>query len=193
MSIDNITQKILSEANKVAEDTVKNAEAQSADIINDAEKKAESFIKSAEENSKMEAEILKKRKISAAELQARKMLLSAKQDIVKKSFDLALDKLKNMPEEKYINYLSDEIVKIPDCAGVIILNEADKQNIGEKLVKVVNEKLKQNKIELSNNTINAGGGFVLKNGDIEINNTFETLLDSVKEELTFEVANMLFK
>jgi len=46
---------------------------------------------------------------------------------------------------------------------------------------------------LSKNTVKASGGFVLKKGSVEINNTFETLLDSMKDELTGSIANALFK
>jgi vacuolar-type H+-ATPase subunit E/Vma4 len=34
---------------------------------------------------------------------------------------------------------------------------------------------------------------VLKRGKVEINNTFETLLDAMRDELTGEIANVLFK
>lgn len=121
------------------------------------------------------------------------MMLSAKQEAIKKSFNAALDKLNTMPEEKYLSFLTNEIVKIPNCEGTIILNERDREKIGERLVKAVNEKLKAEKLALSNKTVKSSGGFVLKNGAIEINSTFETILDSMKDELTNEVANALFK
>jgi V/A-type H+-transporting ATPase subunit E len=193
VSIENLTQKILSEAKVAAESSIKSAQERGDEIIGEAKLKAEAIIKETAEKAKQDKDTTKSRKVSSAELQARKMLLSAKQDAVKKSFDTALAKLKKMPEDKYINFLVGEILKIPNCEGVIILNEKDKKSIGEKLVWVANEKLKEQKITLSNNTIQASGGFVLKNGNIEINSTFETMLSSVKDELTFEVANALFK
>lgn len=193
MSIENITLNILNEAKSAADISIKNAEERSLEIINEAKLQAETITKEYAERTKNEAEILKNRKVSAAELQSRKMKLSAKQDAIKKSFEKALLKLKEMPEEKYIDFLSEEIVKIPNCEGVIILNENDREKIGEELVKKANEKLKDEKLSLSKKTIHASGGFILKNGSIEINSTFETLLDSIKDELTYEVASILFK
>lgn len=193
MSIENITDKILKEANSVAEINLKNAESRSLQITNEAKQKADDIINEAAEKAKIEANILKKRKVSAGELQERKMILGAKQEVVKKSFDIALEKLTTMPKEKYINYLVKEISNINNCKGEIILNEVDKNNIGQELVKTVNEKLKANKVVLSSNTARTRGGFVLKNGDVEVNSTFETILNSIKEGLTFEVANTLFK
>lgn len=193
MSIENITSNILADAKNAADVSLANAEKTMQDIINNAKNEAEAIKRAAAEKAEKEAESLQSRKESAAELQKRKMMLSAKQDAIKKSFNAALEKLRNMPEDEYLNLLVNEIVRIPNCAGTIVLNQRDKNNIGEKLVKAVNERLKAEKIALSNNTIESSGGFVLKNGAIEINSTFETILDSMKDELTNEVANALFE
>ncbi len=193
MSVENITQKILSEANSYAENSIKTAENQSAEIINKAKHEADSIISDIAEKSNTEIDVIKSRKISAGKLQERKMILAAKQDSVKKSFDKALEKISTMSEDKYINYLVEEISKIPNCEGEIILNEKDKKKIGEKLVKAVNEKLKGDKVVLGKSTVQTKGGFILRNGDIEVNNTFEMILSSIREGLTFEVANELFK
>lgn len=192
MSIENITANILKDATNGADDAINAAKKNAEVIINKAKEEAAEIIKSAAEKAQKDAESLKSRKVSAAELQMRKMMLQAKQDAIKNSFNTALEKLKNMPEEKYINYLAEEIIKVPNN-GTIILNKKDKEKIGEKLIKLVNEKLNAEKYTLSNNTVNSSGGFVLKSGNIEINNTFEAILESMKDELTNEVAGALFK
>jgi V/A-type H+-transporting ATPase subunit E len=193
MSIDNITSKILSDAQNNADSTLMNAENTKQEIIAKAKSEAETIIKTEAERAEKDAVDLKNRRVSAAELQGRKMLLSAKQEAIKKSFDKAIEKLKAMPEDEYLNFIAQEILKIPNCEGSIVLNAKDRENIGERLVKTVNEKLGAEKVVLSKNTVKASGGFVLKRGSVEINSTFETLLDSMKDELTGEIANALFK
>ena len=193
MSIDNITSRILSDAKNNADSSLTNAENTKQEIINKAKSEAEVIIKTESERAAKDAVDLKNRRVSAAELQGRKMLLSAKQEAIKKSFTAAIDKLKAMPEDKYLSFLAQEIVKIPNCEGSIVLNAKDRENIGERLVKTVNEKLGAEKVALSKNTVKSSGGFVLKRGNVEINSTFETLLDSMKDELTGEIANALFK
>ncbi|MDD2397501.1 MAG: V-type ATP synthase subunit E [Tissierellia bacterium] len=193
MSIDNITSRILSDAKNNADSSLTNAENTKQEIINKAKSEAEVIIKTESERAAKDAVDLKNRRVSAAELQGRKMLLSAKQEAIKKSFTAAIDKLKVMPEDKYLSFLAQEIVKIPNCEGSIVLNAKDRENIGERLVKTVNEKLGAEKVALSKNTVKSSGGFVLKRGNVEINSTFETLLDSMKDELTGEIANALFK
>jgi V/A-type H+-transporting ATPase subunit E len=193
MSIDNITSKILSDAENAADSSLMNAEKTMQEIINKAKSEAEVIMKAAAEKAEKDAEDLKSRKVSAAELQGRKMLLSAKQEAIKKSFSASIDKLKEMPEEQYLSFLAQEIVKIPNCEGYLILNAKDRENIGERLIKAVNEKLQAEKVVLSNDTVQASGGFVLKKGNVAINSTFETILDSMKDELTSKIANALFE
>ena len=193
MSIENITDNILSDAEQIAEVSIKNAEKSSKEIINKAKNKAEAIKKEAADAAVKEAESIKNRQISAGELQRRKLILGAKQDAIKKSFDAALKKLKSMPEDKYIEFLTSEIIKIPYNDGAITLNKHDREKIGGKLVKAVNKKLKAEKFKLSNDTVNAGGGFVLKSGTVIINSTFETILDSVRDDLTSKIADVLFE
>ena len=193
MSIENITSKILSDAQNNADSSLKSAESTKQELLNKAKAEAEALIKTEAEKAANDAVELKNRRVSAAELQGRKMLLSAKQEAIKKSFGAAIEKLKAMPEDEYLSFLGQEIIKIPNCEGTIVLNAKDRENIGERLVKAVNEKLGAEKIVLSKNTVKASGGFVLKKGSVEINNTFETLLDSMKDELPGSIANALFK
>lgn len=193
MSIENITDNILSDAEQIAEISIKNAERSSEEIINTAKSEAERIKNEAAEKAVKDAESIKNRQISAGELQARKMILGAKQEAIKKSFDVALENLKSMPEDKYIDFLTDEIINIPYNDGTILLNKKDRDKIGERLVKAVNEKLKAEKFKLGNDTLNVCGGFMLKSGAIIINSTFEALLNSVRDDLTNEIANVLFE
>ena len=193
MSIENITANILNDAKTTAENSLANANLTGQEIIDNAKREAEEIIKAEAEIAIKEAESLKGRKVSAAELQGRKMLLSTKQEAINKSFKAALEMLKSMEPEEYISFLSNQIAAIANCEGTIVLNELDREKIGEKLINSINEKLNGKKVTLSNETHKASGGFVLKRGNIEINSTFETILSSVKDELTGEIASALFK
>jgi len=72
MSIENITEKILAEANDAAKAILEKAEMQSSEIINEAKNKADEMLKNELAKSENDAEILKQRKVSAAQLQAKK-------------------------------------------------------------------------------------------------------------------------
>lgn len=193
MSIENITASILKDAELIANGLITNAEKTKQEIINKANLEAEELINNEVEKSKKEAESLKGRRVSAAELQGRKMILSAKQEAIKKSFEVAMNKLTKMQEDKYLDYMVNEILKTSSTEGEIILNKKDNSSIGEKLVATINKKANSENFILSKDTVNCSGGFIFRNGSIEFNNTFETILDAKKDELTNEVAKVLFK
>ena len=54
------------------------------------------------------------------------------------------------------------------------------------------KQVKKGELKLSNETRDIKGGFILEKNGIEVNNTFEALVNSLKEDLEYEVANVLF-
>ena len=61
----------------------------------------------------------------------------------------------------------------------------------EEFIDKLNEKINA-EITLSETAGNFKGGFILENNGIEINSTYEALVSSLRDELEFEVAKVLF-
>jgi len=139
-----------------------------------------------------DVETVKKRKASVAELEARKMRLGAKQEAISKCFDEALLRLAKLPEDAYIDLLARTIEASGADGGELLLTAADRAKIGEKLVSRVNEGGKAGKVILSEKTISAAGGFVLKKGAVELNSTLEVMVEAVRGEVTPKVVATLF-
>lgn len=192
MSIDNITEKILSEANQEAERILEKAGNESSEILQKAQVQAGDFMIDAEERGRADSQLLKSRKISVAELEARKMRLAAKQQAISRCFDLALDKLSIMNEDDYIALLAKAVIETGVDGGELLLNEKDRSEVGKKIIKMVNASKDGEKITLSDKTINVKGGFVLKHGSLEINCTLETMVNAVRESVTPRVVEILF-
>ena len=192
MGIENITDKILSEANEEASRVLEKASKESHDKVQKAEQQAVVIRKDAETRGKEDSHLLKSRKVSVAELEARKMRLLAKQESISKSFDLALEKLANMDEAEYIKLLVKAISDTGVDSGELMLNQKDRDMVGQKVVGLVNDSKTSVGVTLSNETIDAKGGFVLKNGAVEINSTLETMVNSIRESVTPEVVKVLF-
>jgi len=75
----------------------------------------------------------------------------------------------------------------------IILNESSKKIINKTFLAVINKELgAKASVILSEETRNFKGGFILEKDGIEINNTFEALVNSLKDDLSIDVAIMLF-
>ena len=193
MSIDAITAKIVSDATLFAEGVLSEAKAEAASIITKAENEAGAVKARMAELSAKDAVITRHRKQSAADLEARKMRLAAKQKAVSKAIDAAIEKLANMDSDAYISFLAGKIAKTNIKDGQLILNAKDRQAVGDKLVKAANELLGGGKLTLSAETINVKGGFILRYGAREINSTLETMINGIREAVTPEIVAVLFQ
>lgn len=124
-------------------------------------------------------------------MEARKSVLSVKQEMVEKSFDLAVQQIVALPDEKYTAFLAN-LVKKAGPAGdeEIILNTADRARVGEALLKAVNAD--GAKMKLSDETRDIKGGLILRRGSIETNCSVELLVELCRGELSAKLADVLF-
>ena len=75
-----------------------------------------------------------------ARLEARKRLLSAKQDMVGQAFDLALKKLVELPEQDYIALLANLAVAASRTGQEqVIFSQKDRARYGKQVVTTANE------------------------------------------------------
>lgn len=198
MSIDNITAKILSESTENARIITDKAKEEAKAVVDKAKQEAQDMKEKMERQAQEDAAVLKNRKLSVADLEARKMRLAAKQAIIAKSFDQALEKLATMKKGEYVDFLVKKIKEVSSEAsaggGVIVLTKKDKDSIGKEIIEKVNADAKNGAVmTLGDDTISAAGGFVLKSGSVEINSTLETMVGAVREDATSEVVGALFR
>lgn len=128
-----------------------------------------------------------------ARMEGRKSVLALKQDMVSKSFDMAVDKLVELPEEQYVELLA----KLAAQASVtgdeqVVLNARDREKIGPAVVAAANAKLNGGKLTLSDETGAFKGGLLLRRGSIEANCTVELLVELCRGDMAAELAKVLF-
>ncbi len=192
MSIENITGKILSEAEEQSRKILQDAEKKSREITDKAKAQAEKIRQDYEEQAKEEAHLQKSRRISVAELEVRKMKLGGKQTLISRCFDKALDQLAAMEEANYLELLASAVLATGVDGGELLLNAKDRNSIGEKLVERINSVGKAERLTLAEDTIDVKGGFVLRKGAMEINSTLETMVSGIRESATPDVVKALF-
>lgn len=196
-NVSNLTSKILKDAEERKESILAAAEDEKAKILEKKNNAAKSLEATMIEKAKSEAQTAKERVISGAELKARNEKLKAKQAVIQEVFKTSVDELCKLNNEEFVTFVKESILSL-GIAGdeKLILNEEGKKVITEALVKEINAELaskgKKGELTISSETGNFRGGFILEKNGIEINNTFEALVSSVKEELEFEVARELF-
>lgn len=128
-----------------------------------------------------------------AQMEAKKELLSVKQEMVARSFEKARETLVALPEEKYVDFLAGLAAKASVTGDeAIVLNERDRAAVGEAVVKAANEKLGGGKLSLSERTGSFAGGLILSRGNVEANCTAELLVELCRGEMSVEIADMLF-
>ena len=196
-SIENLTSKILEEANARKKEILSEAEAEKNKIIEKKIAEAKIFEAEVIKKSKVEAETRKERIISNAELTVRNKKLEVKQNIISKVFEEAVEGLCNFSEEDFKTFLKKSI-KNSDITGEenLILNSKGKKIISNDFLNEINESLKKagkkGNLKISSETGTFKGGFILEKDGIEINNTFEALVSSIKDDLEYDVAIVLF-
>lgn len=196
-NISNLTTKIQMEAEAMKDSIIATAMEEKERIISKKNSEAKVLVDDMIERAKVEALLTKERIISGAELKARNEKLGAKQTIIKEVFEKSVNELCKLDEVQYLTFIKEGILSF-DIKGDenLILNTEGMKFIKHDIIEEINKELvskgEKGNLTLSSKPGEFKGGFILEKNGIEINNTFETLVDSLKEELEFEVAKELF-
>ena len=113
----------------------------------------------------------------------RKLELAAKQEVLEQAFQLALDDLCALPAEQYQQLLV-ALLKKASTTGreQVIFSPKDRQALGRQTVDTANAAMSAH-LTLSEQTRPIRGGFILADGDVELNCAFETLVRLQREKL----------
>ncbi len=160
---------------------------------------------------------------SAAQMEAKKLELAAKQEMIDRAFDGAIDTLCNLEEKDYIDLLARLAVRASSTGKEsLIFSQKDRARVGKQVVMAANEALASDvmpelpaslkgsklgsligtavvklspaaNLTLSEETRDLMGGFILSDGDVEVNCAFETLVRLQRDALEGEVAAILFQ
>ena len=200
MSLENIVEKILSEARdtvrvidgKAEEDVEKlkaRLDAEEQKLTEEAEKKAEA-----------EAEEIIRRRTSSARLEGRKRVLAAKESVLNEVFAEAKTKLLGLPDDEYLKLLTGLAVTHATSGDeVVMLSPSDNKRLSKKLktwATSINSGLKEKKlpgkVTISDETRNIEGGIVLSKGRTEINLSLDVLLGELRYEMEGRLTEILF-
>ncbi len=125
-------------------------------------------------------------------MEARKSTLAVKQEMVSRSFDMALKQITSLPKDQYIAFLKRLALQASTTGDEeILLNERDREAIGAELLNSINAEPCKS-LTLSDETRDIAGGLLLRRGNIEANCSAELLVDLTRSELSSKLANVLF-
>lgn len=197
--IERITEKIKADVQAEIDMLMAQAKTQADQIVADSKAKASALAQELAAHGKRAAAEREERMASVAQLDARKVVLSAKQTLLNQAFEKALDKLCTMEEEAYIELLANLLVKASRTQKEqVAFNQKDRTRVGKAAVTQANDLLSKSSsqgsalLTLSEETRNIKGGFILIDGKVETNCAFETFVRLEKNSMSGEIAKLLF-
>ena len=192
--IEKIIDRISSDAQREIDDVLAAAQAEAQKIT--AEYQAQAQAQADEILSRGEQAAVERgeRLASVAQLECRKEVLRAKQEVIDEAFQLAMKKLTQLPQEKCVALLADLAAQAASKGTeALIFSAADRARLGKAVVVAANQKLgDKGQLTLSQETRPMQGGFILSDGVVEVNCTFETLVRLQRNTLSTQVADVLF-
>ena len=129
---------------------------------------------------------------SRIELEKRNMILKAKREEINKAVDEVLRYMKELPAEEYFELIYKLAATLGKKSGIIFLCQKDLERVPKDFI----NKLAENGITatLSKEPENSiDSGFILKNGDIEDNMSFDSVRAEKREAVEDLINRELFK
>ncbi len=185
--IDKILSDATHDAGEMLSEALKKAEALVA--AKQAEADAE-YDLSVEEARKAGEEVVRRR-LTVADLEVKKLLLSAKKQAVDEAFEESLKKLLALPKEEYAALVESMIASAADDGDVVVISENDKNVLTKAFFDKISAKIGK-KLTLSDTLGNFRGGVMLLGKGVDKNLTFESELALLRDEVEPEVAKIMF-
>ncbi len=187
--------------NRLLESIINSGKEQATAITDEAEKKAKEVISAAEIKAGEEAEAIKNdadvkalnmknSALSSASLIERNAVLSAKRNEIDKTLDGIVEYINALEDEKYFAILYKMARQLDEKSGTVMLCERDLNRLPSDF----EAKLKEAGIdaEISKESVDINGGFILRSGEIESNCSLSAVIEDRKNELEDFINRLLF-
>jgi V/A-type H+-transporting ATPase subunit E len=191
MSLDNVVEDIRDEARARAEEIREDGEQRAEEIIAEAESDAEELLESRKANVEQQVEQEREQALSSAKLEAKQMRLEARRDVLEDVREQAEDELASVSGDRR-ETLTRELL---DDAAEEFDADADVAVYGRAADKALIEDILQDYDGYEfGGDYDCLGGVVVESQQsrVRVNNTFDSVLESVWEDNLKEVSSRLF-
>lgn len=193
-----ITSRIEEDSEHEAEEILREAQAKADEILSQGKNQAIAAEEEIIQKGRSDAELIKQRTIANAKLRSKKHGLDVKEEMIQKAFEEAEKKLAEITSSKeysriMMNVIKEGVESISGNSAEVVIRKEDVE-ISKAVLGELSKKLKVD-ITLSGNHIESQGGAIIrsKDGKIEVNNTFESRMRRMRDELRSKVARVLFE
>jgi V/A-type H+-transporting ATPase subunit E len=201
---DKIVHEIVRITDAQVELILQEARKDADEIRGESKKKAQTKKTAILAKGQQQAEREQQRVLADAKMQVKREIFDVKEDLIKKSFGDAEERLKKLADSpEYSEILEKMIVESAVVVGggslEVLVRKNDRAllsgevlaDLGKEISKATGE---DTELELSDDVITTIGGAIVrsKSGSIEANNTIESRISRLRSELRFKVAEILF-
>lgn len=190
MSKEAIIDKILSDANLKGDAIIGEANEKANEIISLAAKQCKDYLyKSKTEIDRLTLEI-DERSRSVAELDARKLLLAAKAQVLDSVYAKTLEKLRNLDKEQYSALIFSMLENAKD-GDVVTVSEREKEIVTKESLADFAKK-KGISLTLADKFGDFDGGVIISENGVDNNFTLEVEVALLREQTETKIAKEIF-
>ncbi|MDI6641304.1 MAG: V-type ATP synthase subunit E family protein [Elusimicrobiota bacterium] len=197
MGFEDIVKKIQENTEKKIQEIMLSLEEEKSKLVSDANKKLEEIKQTLEREIEKKIQAEKIRLSAIGNIELTKEVLAEKKKLVDKVFSIAYQKILNLPEAEYKQFIIQLILRnIQSGNEELFLPEDYYRKYGQELLNEINAELKHRSINSNlkiKSTATITSGFVIKSNLKELNATMEVIFAKVREELEPEINKILFK
>jgi len=207
--VDKIIAHIEAEAEKEISETLLKARAEADTITKAAQEKAERATQRVLSNGRRVASLEGQKIIAEARINVRRKRMDSQEELIVASFEAAKKALEELAEKgkldnlKYKDLLFNLIVSASEIVAgnklELVFNQRDSKTFKKEMLREASESVKKRtgreiSLSLTGETIQCLGGVVVRDLEkqVEVDNTLETKLNQLKENLRVDVAKILF-
>lgn len=180
MGLEAVKEEIIRNAKEQETALIAEARKETSRIMKEAEKKIEEMKEKSDAETKRVIETIKKQELASIKLESKKMLLETKKNVIEKVFIEARKRLESLDDEKREIYIKKLLEKAKNDIEAVNIY-CNKKDL--KLLK-----------DFEAEAVGIIGGLIAENKDrtIRVDYSFETMLQSIKENELQTVNKILF-
>ncbi|MDR1253406.1 MAG: hypothetical protein LBJ95_00070 [Oscillospiraceae bacterium] len=193
--LEKILNSITDDAKCAASEILENANKKAMDIKKEYELKIKEKLNEIANRTLTQSKNIIERAKSLAKTQKRNIMLETKQNMIKEMIEEAKNCLYRLPKDDYFVIILNMIEKfaLPQ-RGDIVFSQKDKERLPKDFKQKIETMFinRSESLDISSETREIDGGFVLVYGAIEQNCSFNALFESSNDELSDLVNDILF-
>jgi len=199
-TVENLGIIVINESQDKAEWIIKSAQEMSNKYIDEATEKAAENADKIITQGRYTGEKEKQKILSTAEMEVKRMVLNCRESLIDEAFALARQKFEAFKKTKeYTDILKKHIIaSIGELEGnsfTIVVSKADSFSLSDAVVNMIKKETGKKGLKLKLEEVEKDLGGVIvreKDGKVSIDNTFDSMLNRIKNEIRAKVSEILF-